>query len=58
MNISLGDQNRVDSTPVEVINKRKRSHATVGRMNAGVTYDGSATILQDTARPSDFLPSS
>lgn len=57
-NISLCDQNRIDDTPVEVIDKRQRRHPTVSRVNTCITYDRSSTILQDTARPSNFLPSS
>jgi len=44
----LGDQDRIDSAPVQLIYERQRCHPAICRMDACITNDGFSTILQNT----------
>ena len=54
-NDSLGDQERVHGAPIQFIHERKRSHPIVRRVNTSIANNGLPSVLQHTARPSNFL---
>lgn len=43
---SLGNQNCIDGAPVKFVDEGERCHPAVCRVNAGITNDGFAPILQ------------
>lgn len=49
------DENGIDSRPVKFVNEGKCSNSGEGRMNARVTDDGLAPILEDAAGATDLL---
>ena len=45
---SLGDQERVDDTPIQLVHERKGGHPIVRGMNASVTNNSLPSVLQHT----------
>ena len=54
---SLSNKNCINCTPIQFVNEGKGSHPTIRRMNPCIAYDSSSPVLENTARPSDFLTS-
>ena len=53
----LGDENRVYRRPIELVYEGHGAHARICRVETRITDDFLPPMLDDTARPPDFLTS-
>lgn len=47
--VEVGDEDGVDGGPVELVEEGQRGHAREGRVDARITDDGTALVLDDAA---------